>query len=593
MTDDIQLLERFAARRDEDAFRHLVQRHLGLVYSAALRLVNGDAPLAEDVAQKVFTDLARKAGTFPRDTVLAGWLYEAARFAAANAVRGERRRQAREQEAHAMQELASQSTPAWEELGPVLDAAMGELSPPERNAILLRYFQKQDFRAVADALGVSEAAAQKRVTRAVEHLRELLAKRGVKVGGSGLVILISTHAVLVAPAGLIAAIVTAALAGTTIRAATLATATKTLVMTTMQKVVVTLGVAAFLIATLYKAYHADQPEGATMPPPVASSTSSSANRASSNRGTIRPFTSTRARTPTANRDVSKLAEALAIYRRGETHQREKRYEEALADYTRAIEMIEEGLPVQSWFYDLYFTRASLVTSHDEKEVKRNYVQAIEDYTKALEIKPNEYAARGNRGLAYAQIKQYEQAFADYTRIIEDPSTDFSHFVGGRTNGIAWAYEYRARANQGAKNYAQALSDFTEALRWGREADEEITIHWRMANCHKSLQQLDGTTKEANWLAERAMHWVTSGGEKENERNQAETAARFASEIFDHKAPYQLEVLAAVKAKAGRFSEAVNYQERALQALPANFEAERPNMQARLELYRTGKPLNPP
>src|SRR6187431_3235813 len=108
MTDDNQLLARFATGSDEDAFRQLIERHLDLVYSAALRRVNGDAPLAQDVAQTVFTDLARKARSLPRDVLLPGWLYEAARFAATNAIRRERRRQSREQEVMTTQHLASE-----------------------------------------------------------------------------------------------------------------------------------------------------------------------------------------------------------------------------------------------------------------------------------------------------------------------------------------------------------------------------------------------------------------------------------------------------------------------------------------------------
>ncbi|HWN97571.1 MAG TPA: sigma-70 family RNA polymerase sigma factor [Methylomirabilota bacterium] len=228
MTDDNQLLERFATGGDEDAFRELIERHLNLVYSAALRRVNGDAPLAEDVAQTVFTDLARKARSLPRDVLLTGWLYEAVRFAATSAIRGERRRQTREQEAMTMQHLASESTPGWEQLSPVLDDAMGDLCAADRNAILLRYFKNQDFQAVGLALGVSDAAAQKRVSRAVERLREFFAKRGVTVGASGLILVISANSVQAAPMGLSNAIATTATA----------TAAKAIVMTATHKTLI-------------------------------------------------------------------------------------------------------------------------------------------------------------------------------------------------------------------------------------------------------------------------------------------------------------------------------------------------------------------
>src|SRR5438105_308335 len=99
MTDDARLLRRFAKDRDEAAFRELVGRHFGLVYSVALRQLNGDTHLAQDVAQTVFTDLARKASFLSSKVVLSGWLYEAARFCANNFVRSEQRRHAREQEA--------------------------------------------------------------------------------------------------------------------------------------------------------------------------------------------------------------------------------------------------------------------------------------------------------------------------------------------------------------------------------------------------------------------------------------------------------------------------------------------------------------
>ena len=248
MTDDVKLLERFTAHGDESAFRALVERHINLVYSTARRVLNGDTHLAEDVAQKVFTDFARKARTLPSDTVLTGWFYEAARFAASNTIRGERRRRTREEEAFAMQQLASDSAAEWEQLHPVLDDAMGELSVADRNALLLRYFENQDFHSVGRALGVSADAAQKRVSRAVERLREFLSQRGVTVSASGLVVLISTNAVFVAPAGLSAAIFSSALGG-----ASLVTnaVTKGISMTALQQALIT----AALITAVGLAIH--------------------------------------------------------------------------------------------------------------------------------------------------------------------------------------------------------------------------------------------------------------------------------------------------------------------------------------------------
>jgi hypothetical protein len=100
MTSNSELLRRYAATGSEAAFAELVQRHVNLVYSAALRQVNGDAHLAQDVAQTVFTDIARKAASLSRHNTLTGWLYTSAHFAAAKIVRTENRRQAHESETH-------------------------------------------------------------------------------------------------------------------------------------------------------------------------------------------------------------------------------------------------------------------------------------------------------------------------------------------------------------------------------------------------------------------------------------------------------------------------------------------------------------
>src|SRR5262249_32789180 len=107
IAEDSTLLQRFAADRDEAAFAELVRRYLNLVYFAALRQVNGDSHGAEEIAQTVFTRLAQKASSLTRHQALAGWLHTTTRFTASEALRTERRRLARETEAHTMHELST------------------------------------------------------------------------------------------------------------------------------------------------------------------------------------------------------------------------------------------------------------------------------------------------------------------------------------------------------------------------------------------------------------------------------------------------------------------------------------------------------
>src|SRR5215469_4940718 len=183
MTADSQLLDCYLREKSQDAFAELVRRHLNLVYSAALRQVRSPQ-LAEEVSQSVFTDLARDAHKLKPNTVLTAWLYRVARRTAIDVVRRESRRQARERLAV---EMAAMNTASdWTQIEPLLDEAMDALDETDRAAVLLRYFDNKSLREVGQALGTSDDAAQKRVSRAVERLRNLLAKRGVTVGASGL-----------------------------------------------------------------------------------------------------------------------------------------------------------------------------------------------------------------------------------------------------------------------------------------------------------------------------------------------------------------------------------------------------------------------
>jgi RNA polymerase sigma factor (sigma-70 family) len=212
MIDDHQLLARYVNEGSQDAFSELVTRHLNLVYSAALRQVRSCA-LAEDVAQMVFTNLARKARSLPKQMVLAGWLHRDTRFTALDLLRSESRRQTREQEA--METLTQDPAPDWEKIHQMMDELLDKLDPAERDSLLLRFFEQRSFKEVGGAFSISEEAARKRVTRALDKLRDLLARRGVTTSASALMVMITTQAVQAAPASLAASITSVAIAGGT------------------------------------------------------------------------------------------------------------------------------------------------------------------------------------------------------------------------------------------------------------------------------------------------------------------------------------------------------------------------------------------
>jgi len=250
MTESAELLRRYAEEGSEPAFGELVARHINLVYSAALRLVGGDAHLAQDVVQTVFVALAHKAATLPRSVVLSGWLYRHTSFVAATAVRTERRRQARERQAAEMNALNDTPEPRWETIAPFLDEAMQHLGAGDRDALLLRYFEHRDLRTVGTALGISEDAAQKRVTRALEKLRILLIRRGVTLSATTLAAFLASQAVVTAPAGLAAAVTSVSLAGAAAGAGISITLLKFMGLTKLKIGVVSVAVVAGFVAPL-------------------------------------------------------------------------------------------------------------------------------------------------------------------------------------------------------------------------------------------------------------------------------------------------------------------------------------------------------
>jgi RNA polymerase sigma factor (sigma-70 family) len=212
---DAQLLRDYARSGSEAAFRELVARYANLVYSAARRQIE-DTETAQDIAQSVFIDLARKArgssAAWSEEAGLAPWLYLSTRYAALRRLRDDRRRKKREWEAMELFDTGSDPQAAWDRVRPVLDEAMAELGEQDRRALLLRFFNNKDLRSVGLAMGVSENAAQKRLARALEKLRASLARRGATTSAATLATALTGNAIQIAPAGFAASAASAGLA---------------------------------------------------------------------------------------------------------------------------------------------------------------------------------------------------------------------------------------------------------------------------------------------------------------------------------------------------------------------------------------------
>ncbi len=206
MITDGELLRLYSQARDEAAFAELMRRQTDFVYSVAIRVVAGDAHLAEDVTQAVFTKLAVQATALTRHPALAAWLHTTTRHTAIKAIRGETRRRARERAMVFMDTgqncISATEEEKWTQLRPVLDEAVGRLGHRDRQAILLRYFNSLSHQQVGALLGLTEGSAQKCCERALDRLRLIFRRRGVNMTAASLAATLNAHSVQAAPAGL-------------------------------------------------------------------------------------------------------------------------------------------------------------------------------------------------------------------------------------------------------------------------------------------------------------------------------------------------------------------------------------------------------
>ncbi|HWB54680.1 MAG TPA: sigma-70 family RNA polymerase sigma factor [Tepidisphaeraceae bacterium] len=201
--NDQTLLNSYVAEHSDTAFRQIVERYLDLVYTAARRQVR-DPHLADDVTQMVFLTLARKAHRLSDFVTLHGWLLKTTHFCAMDALRKKSRRQRYEQKAAEMKPAIQ--TPINEvepETAQHLDSALAQLSEADQTVIAMRYFEGRSARDIAESLGITEMAAAKRTTRAIERLREQFAGRNLSLTAIALESLLAAQTLVHAPAPLL------------------------------------------------------------------------------------------------------------------------------------------------------------------------------------------------------------------------------------------------------------------------------------------------------------------------------------------------------------------------------------------------------
>lgn len=420
---DHELLAEFARSGSDAVFAQLVARYVNLVYSTALRFTS-NTHHAEEITQAVFIILARKAGKLPACTVLSGWLYQAARLTAANFVKSEVRRQKREQEAY-MQSIASEPPTAWEEIAPLLDEAMGRLGHADRDAIVLRYFENKTARETGATLKITEAAAHKRVTRALDKLRKLFAKRGVALSATLISGAVTAHTVQAAPEMLAAKVATASAAKAPVAAAVAPLVQATMKTMAWLKFKFAAGVcAAALLAgsVTVTAVVMTQKEQSKSAVEYCKQGEAKIEVANTDReedwdGALADFNHAIALDPHYSHAYT--MRALVKYQKQDR-------DGALADYNRAIELD----PTDG---DPYEGRARVEWGSSPESAKA----ALADFDRGIALKPTGFSIYLNRAFLKKSMGDIKGAIADLSRALELLPAENANMTLNIQNDLAW------------------------------------------------------------------------------------------------------------------------------------------------------------
>jgi RNA polymerase sigma factor (sigma-70 family) len=200
---DCKLMKAYASNGDEAAFTELAHRHTGMVYRVCRAMV-GEAD-AEDCVQAVFIVLARKAGSVKCSGSLGPWLYGLARNVSMRALKSRAVRTRREEGAAEMRESARPEAEVHEGQAPrIADvyAHLESLSAKQREAVVLRYLEGRSEKEAAAAVGCSVAALSRRAADGIAKLRRRLALRAGTFSAVAIIALLETEAQAALPAAI-------------------------------------------------------------------------------------------------------------------------------------------------------------------------------------------------------------------------------------------------------------------------------------------------------------------------------------------------------------------------------------------------------
>jgi RNA polymerase sigma factor (sigma-70 family) len=184
-TPDAELLARFVADRDADAFALLVRRHGPMVHGVCRRVLRNQAD-ADDAFQATFLVLARRAGAVRPQGLLGNWLYGIAYRTALEARRAAAVRRARERRAAEMNTRTPATNAPDRDLREALDRELAALPDIYRAAIVLCDLEGLSRKDAADRLGWREGTLSGRLFRARALLAARLSRLGLVIPAAGL-----------------------------------------------------------------------------------------------------------------------------------------------------------------------------------------------------------------------------------------------------------------------------------------------------------------------------------------------------------------------------------------------------------------------